>query len=414
MKYTKHMTLKEWNRFNKILKDSDSNFIPPGSEFHFTGYDNLEQRYELSKKLTAFSDPEEYDKVNEKFPPSTKSMTSITTQEVLLSKYKIVLDGFEPKWKRRYHAFTKVVNMKNFDKGMKTFDKSMQAFSKGVGQVEKDIKQNKKNQEILWGKKPKSKSKKAPKEKSVDEIFSKLNFEFKKTEEISEEENKKLAPLRDKKMESAATLQKLNLDISNLIEEEGRVKSLQDKLEKSIKTLESDLEREKSISLDADLNEKRISKEKEDLLNTENKLLDVEVGFSFFPQDGIFNQLISTGAFELIKNVELKNILLEMYNHQKDRNYATSTEIDQFNLGFRNIILKEFRISFNYNSFDGAFYGSRTLNKYKFNKTYYMSNSFYGLLSQANLYGNMYTRQLKDIEKSYLTALSLTKNELEN
>ena len=40
--------------------------------------------------------------------------------------------------------------------------------------------------------------------------------------------------------------------------------------------VESDLEREKSISLDADLNEKRISKEKDDLLNTENKLLDVE------------------------------------------------------------------------------------------------------------------------------------------
>ena len=91
-----------------------------------------------------------------------------------------------------------------------------------------------------------------------------------------EEENKKLAPLRDKKMESAATLQKLNLDMSNLVEEEIRVKSLQEKLEKSIKTIESDLEREKSISLDADLNEKRISKEKEELLNTENKLLDVE------------------------------------------------------------------------------------------------------------------------------------------
>ena len=33
----------------------------------------------------------------------------------------------------------------------------------------------------------------------------------------------------------------------------SRVKSLQEKLEKSIKTIESDLEREKSISLDADL-----------------------------------------------------------------------------------------------------------------------------------------------------------------
>ena len=91
-----------------------------------------------------------------------------------------------------------------------------------------------------------------------------------------EEENKKLSPLRDKKLESAASLQKLNLDMTNLVEEESRVKSLQEKLEKSIKTVESDLEREKSISLDADLNEKRISKEKEELLNTENKLIDVE------------------------------------------------------------------------------------------------------------------------------------------
>ena len=56
----------------------------------------------------------------------------------------------------------------------------------------------------------------------------------------------------------------------------ARVKSLQEKLEKSIKTVDSDLEREKSISLDADLNEKRISKEKEDLLNTEKKIIDVE------------------------------------------------------------------------------------------------------------------------------------------
>ena len=77
-------------------------------------------------------------------------------------------------------------------------------------------------------------------------------------------------------MESAASLQKINLDITSLDEEETRVKSLQEKLEKSIKTLESDLEREKSISLDSDLNEKRISKEKEELLKTENELLDVE------------------------------------------------------------------------------------------------------------------------------------------
>ena len=114
----------------------------------------------------------------------------------------------------------------------------------------------------------------------LDDEISAVNIDLNHNTALLEEENKKLAPLRDKKMESAATLQKLNLDISNLIEEEGRVKSLQDKLEKSIRTVESDLEREKSIALDADLNEKRISKEKKELLKTENELLEVETNSS--------------------------------------------------------------------------------------------------------------------------------------
>ena len=110
----------------------------------------------------------------------------------------------------------------------------------------------------------------------LDDEISAINIDYNHNNTLLEEENKKLSPLRDKKLESAASLQKLNLDMTNLVEEESRVKSLQEKLEKSIKTVESDLEREKSISLDADLNEKRISKEKEELLNTENKLIDVE------------------------------------------------------------------------------------------------------------------------------------------
>ena len=77
-------------------------------------------------------------------------------------------------------------------------------------------------------------------------------------------------------MESAAKIQKINLDMTSLDEEESRVKSLQIKLEKSIKTIESDLERERSICLDSDLNEKRISQEKDGLLKTENELIEVE------------------------------------------------------------------------------------------------------------------------------------------
>ena len=110
----------------------------------------------------------------------------------------------------------------------------------------------------------------------LEDEISAINIDFNHNSSLLEEENKKIAPLRDKKMESAASLQKLNLDMTGLVEEEERVKSLQEKLEKSLKTIESDLEREKSISLDADLNEKRISKEKQELIKTENQLSQAE------------------------------------------------------------------------------------------------------------------------------------------
>ena len=114
----------------------------------------------------------------------------------------------------------------------------------------------------------------------LEDEISAINIDLNHNNNLLEEENKKLGPLRDKKMESAASLQKLNLDMTSLIEEESRVKSLQEKLEKSIRTIESDLEREKRISLDADLNEKRISKEKGDLLDTENDLSKEEINSS--------------------------------------------------------------------------------------------------------------------------------------
>ena len=70
-----------------------------------------------------------------------------------------------------------------------------------------------------------------------------------------------------------------------------------------------------------------------------DSLLCVEVGHSFFPQDGVYAQMVATGALELIESNELKTQLLEIYTHLKDRNYATSMEIDSFNISFRNAAL---------------------------------------------------------------------------
>ena len=109
-----------------------------------------------------------------------------------------------------------------------------------------------------------------------DDDISAVKIDLNHNNLLLEEENKRLAPLRDKKIENLAKLQKLNLDMKNLDEEESRVKSLQLKLIKSLEMIDSDLQREKSITLDAALNEKRIFEEKSELLKTEKLLLETE------------------------------------------------------------------------------------------------------------------------------------------
>ena len=116
------------------------------------------------------------------------------------------------------------------------------------------------------------------KEKSneVDDDISAIKIDIDHKNSLVDEENKKLQPLRDKKIQNLSTLQKINLEVDNLNEEEKRVKEINTKLLGNMKLIESDLEREKSISLDASLNEKRILDEKNELLKTEKELLETE------------------------------------------------------------------------------------------------------------------------------------------
>ena len=110
-----------------------------------------------------------------------------------------------------------------------------------------------------------------------DDEISAIKIDLNHNTELLNQENAKLGPLRDRKLESLAKLQKINLDMTNLEEEEKRIKKLSLKLENSLETIDSDLEREKSISLDASLNEKRIIEEKDELLKTEKLFGNTEV-----------------------------------------------------------------------------------------------------------------------------------------
>ena len=187
------------------------------------------------------------------------------------------------------------------------------------------------------------------------------------------------------------------------------------------KTLEGDINQIEIILEGLDKSDKNLIKLLDDINNNHTLLTDrevaevllqIQIGTSFFPQDGIFNQLIANGTFNLIENEELKSLLLNMYTHKKERNYATSTEIDNFNLLWRRQIMGNFRIQFNYNSYDGEIYGQQELIRFRFNRQYYLSNELYGALSQSRIYVGMYTRFLNDQKNEYQTALALSKTEI--
>ena len=187
------------------------------------------------------------------------------------------------------------------------------------------------------------------------------------------------------------------------------------------KTLESDIDQIEIILEGLGNSDKNLVKLLNDINNNHTLLSDrevaeillqIQIGTSFFPQDGIFNELIANGSFNLIENEELKALLLNMYTHKKERNYATSVEIDNFNLLWRRQIMGNFRIQFNYNSYDGEIYGQQELTRFRFNRQYYLSNELYGALSQSRIYVGMYTRFLNDQINEYQTALALSKTEI--
>ena len=193
-------------------------------------------------------------------------------------------------------------------------------------------------------------------------------------------------------------LSDLNRAISNDLEQIINLKKILKSALDSISELQDDMNKNHQL-----LSDEEVIK----------KLIDLNVSISFFPQDGIFTELISSGSFELIKSKELKSKLLEIYNHQKERNLSISDDIDVVMKDYELEIMTNFRIGIDYNSSDGEFYGKPILSDYEFNRDYYLSNELYGLMSLNYLFGVMYSRLLNDFEKSHEATLALSMLEID-
>ena len=103
-----------------------------------------------------------------------------------------------------------------------------------------------------------------------------FNQQISQFENSIKTETDKVSPLREKNIENLSRIQRLNLELQSLDEENVRTQDEIENFKKSLKTIEEDIDREKGIVIDANSNEKRLKEEKSELIEIDSKYFETE------------------------------------------------------------------------------------------------------------------------------------------
>ena len=103
-----------------------------------------------------------------------------------------------------------------------------------------------------------------------------FNNKISEIENLIKSATDKISPLREKNIENLSKIQRLNLELQNLDEENNRIQDEIESIKISIQTLDEDIAREKGIIIDANSNEKRLKEEKSDLIEVDSKYFETE------------------------------------------------------------------------------------------------------------------------------------------
>ena len=102
------------------------------------------------------------------------------------------------------------------------------------------------------------------------------NSKILELENLIKSETEKIAPLREKNIENLSKIQRLNLELKGLDEENTRIQDEIENIKRSLQTFDDDINREKGIIIDANSNEKRLKEEKNELINIDSKYYETE------------------------------------------------------------------------------------------------------------------------------------------
>ena len=117
-------------------------------------------------------------------------------------------------------------------------------------------------------------------------------------------ETDKVSPLREKNIENLSRIQRLNLELQSLDEENVRTQDEIENFKKSLKTIEEDIDREKGIVIDANSNEKRLKEEKNELIEIDSK---------YFETEKLSNEDLEEAKNKLSKEQKAVDEIIEMF-----------------------------------------------------------------------------------------------------
>ncbi len=110
----------------------------------------------------------------------------------------------------------------------------------------------------------------------ADGKVKQFNEKLESIEKLINSELEKVNPIREKNIENLSKIQRLNLELKNLDEESERITEEIQSIKKALNVIDEDIDREKSIIIDANSNEKRLKEEKNDLIETDSKYYETE------------------------------------------------------------------------------------------------------------------------------------------
>ena len=102
------------------------------------------------------------------------------------------------------------------------------------------------------------------------------NNKISEIESLIKSETDKVTPLREKNIENLSKIQRLNLELQGLDEENTRIQDEIENTKKTLQTFDDDISREKGIVIDANSNEKRLKEEKNELIEVDSKYYETE------------------------------------------------------------------------------------------------------------------------------------------